>query len=70
MKKLIGYSFFKSQNEFEKWQLDNEEFMVHTVQPNANSFDINAKEKYDGDTTGIVAWGVFVTYSYKYPDAT
>lgn len=64
MSDLIGYEFFTSQKQFEEWQIENETFKVHTVQPSANKLAMRAVEKDCPDLDGDVEWGVFVTYIY------
>jgi len=69
LKQLIGYSFFRSQDEFQQWQLDNESVIVCTVQPNATGLRLEQNEKYKNDTEGGIDWGIFVTYKYpRYRD--
>ena len=63
--KLIGFTFIPTQEEFEKWQLDNTNFTVHQVQPQLLEMKVkDDDEKYTGGMDMSPQWGVFVTYGY------
>lgn len=66
MKNLIGYMVFKNQEEFQKWQINNPEYIVYTVQPQILSIGMvdNEKEKYKLSMEGKTIIGIFVTYKY------
>lgn len=57
---IIKYRVFKSSEEFEVWQQDNQDVSVANVIPIANSFSGDVGEN---DSISIDAmWGIFVTY--------
>lgn len=63
--KLIGFTFIDSQENFEKWQLENEDFTLHSVLPVASEIDLGYEKRYEQELKGNAKWGVFVTYSYE-----
>ena len=45
MKKILGYKFFNTSEDFEKWQSDNPECQITQVTPYFNGLSADTKDE-------------------------
>ena len=62
-RKILGYRFFKSNEEFTEWQLQNPKFAVHNIQPSPSVMS-SAGVSEEGAFDAVIEAGVFIVYSW------
>lgn len=60
---LIGFKYIETQQEFEKWQLENPQFSICNVIPHLISAQVTNTDNIHASAKTV--WGSFVTYRYQ-----
>ena len=64
-REIIGYRFFRTNEEFEEWQLNNGDKTVCTIAPCPKQIGMSDNKKPQLDMNAQVELHVFVTYRHE-----
>lgn len=59
--KIYSYRFFNSPEQFEQWQIMNQQYKIHSISPFFNGADIKDKDEVNADMS--MRQCIFVVYT-------